>query len=80
MANNEIGSFGDDKSKNELPIKKKPGRKAIPPEVRARHAVTLKFTDEEMEILEKNCGFVPKATFLKQGILSQTDLMKRKAD
>ena len=84
MANNSIAGFGGDKSKNELPtdesVKKKPGRKAIPPEVRARHAVTLKFTDEEMEILEENCGFVPKATFLKQGILSQTDLIKRKAD
>lgn len=78
MANNSIAGFGSDKSKNELPteasIKKKPGRKAIPNEIKARHAITLKFTDEELKKIEEKCGYVPKATYLKQILVSEGGL------
>ena len=67
-----------DHSANELPTepKKGVGRKAKAAADKAKHPITLKFTDAELETIEKAAGLAPKATFLKSLLLEKTDLFK----
>jgi len=82
MAKNSLaGVKSPDKSKNALPTDEKPtsqgvGRKAKPKAEKASKPVTLKFTESELKVIEEKSGLVPNATFLKQMLLTQTDLFK----
>lgn len=81
MAKNSLaGVKSTDNSKNALPTDKPKsqgaGRKAKSKAEKASKPVTLKFTESEMKAIEEKSGLVPNATFLKQLLLTQTDLFK----
>lgn len=84
MAKNDLTKFkgrGVDNSKNALPSKEKPkaqgvGRKPKPAAEKASKPITLKFTEGELKIIEDKSGLVPNATYLKNLLLTQTDLFQ----
>ena len=84
MAKNDLSQFkkkGADNSKNSLPSNDKPkpqgvGRKAKPKAEKASKPITLKFTERELELIEAQSGLIPNATYLKQLLITQTDLFK----
>ena len=77
---NSLTGIKKDHSKNELPADiinvKTVGRKAKPKSEKASKAITLKFTEDELKQIEKKAGLVPRATFLKELLLSKTDLLE----
>jgi len=53
---------------------KKPGRKAKRPEDKESEIVAIKLTKSELETLETKAGLVPKSTYLKHILRTETDL------
>ncbi len=77
MAKNSLAAIKNaDNSKNSLPLtpKSKAGRKAKPTAEKASRPITLKFTEVELELIERRSGLVPNATYLKQLLIENTDL------
>lgn len=84
MSKNSLAALkSKDNSKNSLPTEPKQpgivamGRKAKPLAEKAKNPITLKFTDVELAQIEKIAGLVPKATLLKQLLLTETSLFKK---
>ena len=84
MSKNSLAALKtEDKSKNSLPTTTKAtvrgaalGRKAKPLADKAKNPITLKFTDAELEKIQKVAGLTPKATLLKELLLKETSLFK----
>lgn len=53
---------------------KTPGRKAKKPEEKESEVLAIKLTKAELARLEEKAGLVPKSTYLKHLIRSQTDI------
>lgn len=80
MAKNSLAAIkSTDNSKNNLPLtpKSKAGRKAKPKSEKASRPITLKFTEQELALIEERSGLIPNATFLKELLREHTDLLKQ---
>ena len=53
-----------------------PWRQPKPPAEKCSEPVVLKFTPLEMEKIKETAGMVPLATFLKNALLSDTDVLE----
>lgn len=81
MAKNSLAAIkSKDNSKNSLTdysVKKSnAGRKPKPEEEKATHPITLKFTQKELEQIEKKAGLIPKATYLKNKLIHEASLFE----
>ena len=81
MSKNSLAGINQiDKSRNELPNNNKPiqkqmGRRSKPRHEKASKPITLKFTESEFDIIENKSGLIPNATYLKNLLLTKTDLL-----
>ena len=53
-----------------------PWRYPKPPQEKQSQVVGLRFTPSEIETLKKHAGLVPLATFIRDQLMSKTDILK----
>lgn len=58
------------------PTKETRGRKKLPAKAKASKPITLKFTPDEFAIIEEKAGLVKLATYLKDRLIKDTNVLK----
>jgi len=63
--------MADDETANPLPVRRGPGRKALPSDQQRRHAVTCRLTDAERDQVDAARGKVTRGEYLRLAALAE---------